>query len=207
VGVGGWVFPAILRPVCPATSGSFWTVTCDWTLAAIGNPTFRPSRIAIRRPTLGAICRRTRGRTCAATSTAFRGPVLSVLLSGEVQWPRKMGSGVQGSWGSGRTRIRVHPCASVLQACRIVVFAKMSFRGAERRGISSVGGAELAQACRRVEIPRYVRLRRRRNERNDSRSGTLTFDTCLSTSDLRVLRALWFHSTALADLTAAARCL
>ena len=70
---------------------------------------------------------------------------------------------------------------SVLQACRIVVFAKMSFRGAERRGISSVGGAELAQAYPRVEIPRCVWLRHRRNERNDSRSGILTFDICLLT--------------------------
>ena len=66
---------------------------------------------------------------------------------------------------------------SVLQACRIVVFAKMLFRGAERRGISSVGGAELAQAYPRVEIPRCAR--------NDSRSGILTFDICLLTFDLR----------------------
>ena len=82
---------------------------------------------------------------------------------------------------------------SVRQTCGVVVFARMSFRGAERRGISSVGGAELAQACLRVEIPRRVWLRHRRNERNDRRPCTLHFDLCILHFDLRVLRALYFR--------------
>ncbi len=68
-------------------------------------------------------------------------------------------------WGSGRE--------SVLQGHSILVFAKMSFRRVERRGISPVDGAELAQACRRVEIPRCVWLRQRRNGWNDGRSDIL----------------------------------
>ena len=68
--VGGWVFPAILRPICTATAGPFRKVTCGRTLAMTAEPTFQPICIAIHGQTRGAICRGTCRRTCAATSTA-----------------------------------------------------------------------------------------------------------------------------------------
>jgi hypothetical protein len=73
-GVCGRFSPAILRPVRSATCGPFRKVTRRWTLAAIGNPTFRPIGIVTRRLIRGVTYRGTFGATSAAVSTAARGP-------------------------------------------------------------------------------------------------------------------------------------
>ena len=69
MGVGGWVFSAILRPVCTAIAGPFWKVTCCRTLAATANPASQTNRVAVRRLICGANCRGTCRRTSKATST------------------------------------------------------------------------------------------------------------------------------------------
>ena len=78
MGVGGWVFSAVLRVICSATCRSSWKVTRGCVLAAIENPNSWPNRIAIRRPNPGAICGGTCGGTSAAVSTATCGSRLGV---------------------------------------------------------------------------------------------------------------------------------
>jgi hypothetical protein len=60
------LFRRCLRPICTAARGPFRKAICGRILAGIGNPSFRPIRIAIPMLICGAI----RGGICRGTSTA-----------------------------------------------------------------------------------------------------------------------------------------
>jgi hypothetical protein len=76
IGVCRWTSLAVLRPTSAAKGGRNQRGTCRQVLAATGSPTSKPNRIATRRLTCGANCRRTCWRTSVVTSTVFRGPNL-----------------------------------------------------------------------------------------------------------------------------------